>query len=154
MPRARQAQQRGHGLRWMNDDFYACLACSAVFRRNKHKQPTSSFTVISRGPETLYVILRLRWPSTEWETGPGKKGKKMENGPRLEMAEKWSPKWKNGSGSGSLATFFHFGGHFSAISSGGPFSICFPIFPRFLRRAGSQFLSGTGAIPPPSRYRV
>ena len=38
-----------------------------------------------------------------------------------------------------LEPFFHFGGHFSAISGRGPFSIFFPIFPGFLRRTGFPF---------------
>ena len=33
----------------------------------------------------------------------GKMGKKMENGPKPEMAEKWLPRWKNGPWNGSLA---------------------------------------------------
>ena len=45
-----------------------------------------------------FLGLRARWPSTEWETGPVQKseknGKKMENDPRPEMAEKWPPKWE------------------------------------------------------------
>ena len=38
-----------------------------------------------------------------------------------------------------LEPFFYFGGHFSAISGRGPFSIFFPIFPGFLRRTGFPF---------------
>ena len=69
-----------------------------------------------------------------WGKNPGKVGKKMENGLRPEMAEKWPLKWKNKPQNGSLAIFspfFHSGGHFPAISGWGPFSI-FPfcrIFP-------------------------
>ena len=66
---------------------------------------------------TIREDLRLRWPSTEWETGrggrsknPGKKGKKMKNGLRPHMAEKWPPKskkgprWDNGHGQCELPT--------------------------------------------------
>ena len=58
----------------------------------------------------------------------------MENGPRPEMAKKWPLKWKNGPQNGILERFwpfFHFGGHFAAISGLGPFSILFPIWPVF-----------------------
>ena len=79
-------------------------------------------------------ILRLQWPSTEWQTGPAQKSGEngKENG--TEMAEKWPPKWENGPKNGIWAIFlyfFHFGGHFSAISGRGPFSIFFPISPDF-----------------------
>ena len=52
---------------------------------------------------------------------PGKMGKKMENGPRPEMAEKWPPKWKNGQKSHFGVHFSIFGGHFSGISGHFPF---------------------------------
>ena len=93
--------------------------------------------------------MRARWPSTEWETGPAQKseknGKKMENGPRPEMAEKWPPKWKNGPKMGfwpSFLYFFHFGGHFSAISGRGPFSILFPFFSDFCAGPVSHSVDG------------
>ena len=73
---------------------------------------------------------------------PGKMGK-WKMAPGL----KWP---KNGHRNGKMATkiefwpffryFFHFGGHFSAISGRGPFSIFFPIFPGFLRRTGLPIL--------------
>ena len=56
--------------------------------------------------------------------------KKMENGHRPDMTEKWLSKWtKNGRKSHSGVHFFHFGSQFLAISGLGPFSIIFPIFP-------------------------
>ena len=82
--------------------------------------------------------LRVRWPSTEWETGPAQKsGGKWESKWKMAPGLKWP---KNGHRNGKmvpkmgfwpcLEPFFHFDGHFSAISGRGPFSICFPIFPR------------------------
>ena len=58
---------------------------------------------------------------------PGKIGKKMENGARPKMAEKWPPKWKNGGGAlkWDFQPFSHFCGHFSAIAGPGPFSFPF-----------------------------
>ena len=82
----------------------------------------------------------------------------MGNGPGEKIPEKWERKWKmaprlkwpkNGRRNGKMAKispkshfwvhFFHFGGHFSAISGVGPFSIFFPIFPGFLLRARFPF---------------
>ena len=87
---------------------------------------------------------RLRWPSTERETGPaqkfGKMGKETENGPRPEMAEKWPPKWKTGPQNGfsiSAAMFWPFSGL-------GLFSIFFLILPGFLCRAGFSILDKRG----------
>ena len=74
-----------------------------------------------------------------------KKWEKMENGPRPEMAEKWPPKWKNGPKMGFwpfFLYFFHFGGHFSAISGRGPFSIFFPFFSDFCTGPVSHSVDG------------
>ena len=60
---------------------------------------------------------------------PGKMGKKMENGPRPEMAEKWAPKWKNGPKNGIL-------GHFSLF-----FPFWRPFFGHFRPGAIFHFLS-------------
>ena len=83
---------------------------------------------------------------------------RMETGPEKKIPEKWERKWKmapgpkwpkNGNQNGKMdpkmgfwpdfGHFFHFGGHFSAISGVGPFSIFFPIFPGFLLRARFPF---------------
>ena len=74
---------------------------------------------------------------------------RMGNRPDAKIPEKWEIKWKmapgpkrpkNGQKSHAFwGPFFHFGGHFSAISGLGPFSIFFPIFPGFLRRAAFPF---------------
>ena len=95
------------------------------------------FVILQFGAPSSYLLLRSKWPYTEGETGPTQKSREngKENGkwPQArngrKMAakmRKWSPKWD-------------FGGHFSAISGLGPFSIFFPIFPGFLRRAGFPF---------------
>ena len=79
---------------------------------------------------------------------------RMGNGPGAKIPETWERKWKmaprpkwpkNGRRNGKMdpkmgfwpdfGDFFHFGGHLSAISGVGPFSIFFPIFPGFLLRA-------------------
>ena len=83
---------------------------------------------------------------------------RMGNGPGAKIPEKWEGKWKmaprltwpkNGRRNGKngqnqakipfLGPFFRFGGHFLAISGGGPFSIFFPIFPGVLLRARFPF---------------
>ena len=88
----------------------------------------------------MHPALRLKWPFTEWETGPEQKSRKngKENGkwPQARNGRKMAPKmgfWP------AFGHFFHFGGHFSAISGVGPFSIFFPIFPGFLLWARFPF---------------
>ena len=69
-------------------------------------------------------------------------GKWEEDGKwaQARHGQKWPPKWKNGPQNGDFGLFiFHFGGHFLAMSGLGPFSIFFPTFPGFLRRAGFPF---------------
>ena len=71
---------------------------------------------------------------------PGKMGKKMENGSRTEMAEKWPPKWTNGHENGILGSIFPFRwpffGHF------GPGAIF-----HFLSHFPGTFASGRFPIP-------
>ena len=74
--------------------------------------------------------IRGKW-ERKWKVAPGLKS--LKNGHRNG---KMTPKmgfWP------FLSLFFLFGGHFSAISGWGPFSISFPIFPGFLRRTGFPF---------------
>ena len=111
------------------------LICRSLWKVHPPQIGGVNLTPKFGGYGFVRLSLRARWPSTEWETGPApksaKNGKKMENGPRPEMAEKWPPKRKNGPKKGFwpfFLYFFHFGGHFSAISGRGPFSIFFPIF--------------------------
>ena len=93
------------------------------------------------------IELRARWPSTEWETGPAQKSEKngKENGktaPGLKWPKHGRRNRKNREKMAKIPFFlyfFHFGGHFSAISGRGPFSIFFPIFFGFLRWTGFPF---------------
>ena len=92
------------------------------------------------------LSLRLKWPFTEWETGPEQKSRKngKENGkwPHAWNGRKMAAemeKWPKSAQNPMFGSIFHFGGHFSAISGVGPFSIFFPIFPGFLLRARFPF---------------
>ena len=87
--------------------------------------------------------LRVRWPSTEWETGltqkSGENGKKNGNGPRPEMAsemEKWLQKWDFGH---FFSIFSISVAIFRPCQAGGHFPSFFPIFPGFLRQTGFPF---------------
>ena len=70
----------------------------------------------------------------------GKRMKKKTPGPKWPRT---AAAWKNGQKMAKVSFwpsfFFHFGNHFSAISGLGPFSTFFPIFSRFLCRAGFPF---------------
>ena len=86
---------------------------------------------------------------------------RMGNRPGAKIPEKWERKWKmapgpkwpkNGNQNGKMhpkmgfwpdfGHFFHFSGHFSAISGLGPSSIFCPIFPGFLLQASSYSVNG------------
>ena len=90
--------------------------------------------------------LRSKWPFTEWETGPTQKSREngKENGkwPQAQHGQKMAAEMEKWAQNGILAIFwlfFHFGGHFLAISGLGPFFIFFPIFSGFLCRACFPF---------------
>ena len=90
---------------------------------------------------------------------------RMGNRPDAKIPEKWERKWKmapgpkwskNGRRNGKMDPkmgfwpFLHFGGHFLALSALEPFSIFFPIFPGFMRRAGFPFcIYNTGPTKTP-----
>ena len=100
----------------------------------------------SKACHFFHVDLRLKWPFTEWETGPEQKsrknGKGNGNGDTSEMAERWPSKWKKWPNQAKIpfsGPFFHFDRHFSAILGLGPFSIFFPIFLGFWLRARFPF---------------
>ena len=94
-------------------------------------------------PSGSGVELRLKWPFTEWETGLEQKSRKngKENGKWFQArnGRKMANEMEKRPKISFWGPFFHFGCHFSAISGLGPFSIFFPIFPGFLRRAGFPF---------------
>ena len=107
----------------------------------------------------VHLLLQLKWPFTEWETGPEQKSRQngKENG-------KWPHAWNGRKMAGQnqakipfSRAFFHFDCHFSAISGVGPFAIFFPIFPGFLLWARFPFCkwplqSQTFCCAPPTLF--
>ena len=89
------------------------------------------------------AIYRIQNGKPARHKNPEKMGKKIEHGPKPEMAEKWPPEWKNGPQNGQnpiLGPIFPFRWPLSTILGLGPFSIFFPIFSGFLCRAGFPIL--------------
>ena len=81
---------------------------SARFPKNVRKQPKiSCFASLVGGSHCRCDRSgHLQNGKPARRKNPGKMGKKMENGPRLKMAKKWLPKWKNGPQNGIWAIFF------------------------------------------------
>ena len=118
-----------------------------------HKRCSRSIQMRRNLPEGLKrtsqasVDKSSKWPCTEWEAGPTQKSREngKENGKWPEarngrkMAEEMEKCTKKMAKVPFRGPFFHFGGHFLAISGLGPFSIFFPIFPELLCRAGFPF---------------
>ena len=85
------------------------------------------------------AIYRMgNWPGAKIPEIGQENGKWPQARNGQEMAIKME-KWTRKRDFGLILAFFHFGGHFSAISGLGPFSIFFPIFPGFLLWASFPF---------------
>ena len=78
-------------------------------------------------PTVAIGVAIYRMDNPARRKNPGKMGKKMENGPRPEMAKKWPPKWKNGHPNGILAIFFILAAIFWPFRVCGHFPFSFPV---------------------------
>ena len=124
-----------------------CRDVPGVFKRGE----SDLFLEILEKSEILEILkLRLKWPLTEWETGPEQKSRKngkengkwppARNGQKMatEM-EKWTQKWEFGL---ILAIFSILAAIFRPFRAGGHFPFSFPFFRDFCSGPVSHSVNG------------
>ena len=141
------------------------------------------FTVVCRnlsGPPPTQTCVALKGVASlcrGWFPQPGLENAvaiyRMGNRHSAKIPGKWERKWKifpclkwlrdghrNGERDSKMGFwpfhdhFLHSGGHFSAISGPGPFSMLFPIFPGFFHSAGFTSIAQLVGVAGVSRYTL
>ena len=112
-------------------------------RTSKATFPKGCGTQWGHFPRIASAVAIYRMGNRSGAKNTGKMGKKMENGPRPEMAEKWPPKWKNEMGFGPFFLYFSISAAiFRPFQAGGHFPFSFPFSPDFCAGPVSHSVDG------------